>query len=785
MIRITQLIIGIVILLIFFNQVNAANLEKSKTLIAISLKQVKKILETNKHDFDYEIAYNLAWITTPKAFIVDNQQDLIFIGERDASAHSLSINDLSIAFKNIVLSSSNQSPGITIDFERDENGRPSNKWSKAKYFGHEVENTRWGKVFFESDILLKLFSINYESPRLENIPSTWDLTIHRLKCGYRQYPWIQEGSRSYFFPTHVKVILGKNNQSVSLHSVRISVMTQAPTYFQIELQRYSLPASIVQQLSSISLEELKNLSDLNLKQKFIEKIGSLLMDKSITGQFSVNEIESYKKYVLQAAQTASNNLLNEKMYVSEGNDVLDSFMKNKTHPSVVSAKLLTQHYPKIEKKFPVLQDYRHIIELLALVRSCNKMKYKIELTEWLNTIKVKHDVKTPKRIPVVEREIRGFACSYGFMGGLSTTYTLERAFAGNPSALRKVVLRYRPSSRSLYWTISTDNNLQVSTSELNKLSLIKYFSEKDKYEANKKYRSNVDLSVKNDEWSNWKYFNRPGLPKKTPEWKTSTDGDQLFEIQGEFSLGTNGELYRPDMKFGRVSVNKIVSTNYNINSRYVYKNKVEFSLNVPFNISLYQVPDEMTKQEKLPGLVDFNFVGGISNISLGAKYAITDGTYDFPYIALNFNYCTPINLDIISNEELSVGIDGWYLSLMPEATILLTNKLFLNLFTGVEFSKVKPYGSKEIKETKTSKYYGISPHWLINKKWAYSIGGNYVIINHEDVNIQKIELFVGSSSKYRISKTLIGAYLYKNEYALYWQMNLFSDALFFRKSWWF
>ncbi|MGH7455989.1 MAG: hypothetical protein ACRENG_31840, partial [bacterium] len=109
-------------------------------------------------------------------------------------------------------------PGVSID---PEGSKRDPDWHVVRYFGG-IQNTHYGRVCFEADLLLKKMAFGFEPIGLMGAPNEWDLLLDRTKSGYRQDPWVKEGGRSWFFPSLVRVAVRRG--SVVLHACKMAVM---------------------------------------------------------------------------------------------------------------------------------------------------------------------------------------------------------------------------------------------------------------------------------------------------------------------------------------------------------------------------------------------------------------------------------------------------------------------------------------------------------------------------------------------------------------------------------
>lgn len=816
-------------------------------LIAVSLKNVKKALDQGG-PFEEE-ARNLAWMTTPKSIVVDEKGDLILVGERDSTAQSLSIDDLAVACKNVELLGGENSPGVSIEPERDAKGNPKHDtdWLQVRYTGNDVENTRMGRVFFEIDVLLKLLAAGYEPLGLEGIPNEWDLDLHRIKSGYRTQPWIEESARSFFFPTHVKVVSGE--QCSYLHSVRISVLSVEKTEsFHRILKEHDIPDQVIEKLQSLTMDVVRT-SDFS---KLKDQVDKCLPDDD-------RDLARYKRRILRIAKKTMEKAQKEDEKEKRNSKTLepaDEYLKHDTSPITAFAGILTYHYHEIEDQYPVLKTYRNITGLLALLQSTKDMSISSDLKAWLDHFPVTY-VETPKKIPVVQRGIKGVAVSFQGAGGIIIHPLVYRARAGSPKAIKEMVLRYRPASDTLSWLVplGKDTNPELPISPEyeteNILSLGEYFLKQGFYqkavdlintgiegqsecnkdlltlrasayyqwgkreeaqrdikrvlqenpedaaalELNKLVARNlplsekepfVDLTVDETGWVDWDDPHIPGQPIETPGWNPSTAGSNLLEFVGELDFGGGHSLLtRPDQLYVEPP-QEIFTVSYQLSSRLALGNRFEFRVTAPFEYKLLRVP----KEDAMLPANEFESVGGLSNISLSSRFLLLKGLWNTPSLAFDIQGATPVYSQFLGEDSseapVQFGLDGWNLYLGPSSTIPLGRKFVCNLSAYLNYSDIEAGSDNEEREQETAYYFKVEPTFLLRKAWAWTVGLGLTAIKKEDGTTMNYEIFLDSATKNRISRNSVGVYVLEdNETFVYYKISFAPELLFFRKSKWF
>lgn len=358
---------AVVIILLIFTLLKArADATHSQSLACYSMNAARRMLEANEGSRP-EVA-RLGRITRPLAVVVDNIGDLILVGERDPLAPDLRLDDLVVALRTADSLEGGGCPGASIE-QKGSGSYPARLI--VRYFGG-IENTHYGKVCFEADLLLKRWAFGFEPTGMHALPNDWDLYLDRTKSGYRQEPWVKEGGRRFFFPAFVKVATSPS--SAVLHTCKIAIKAV-----------------------EIGTEE--------------------------------TEEGEEQKYELT---------------------VYDLF-----------SETITQNYDKIAQEHPVLEEFRNLTALSALMKAVRQSEPRPDIDYWLKTYHLE-PIETPKEIATVRRGVSGFAYGLSLSGGVIVCPIIYRARAGDPVAIRQLVLRSRPSLGALTWTISLKDSCDLT-----------------------------------------------------------------------------------------------------------------------------------------------------------------------------------------------------------------------------------------------------------------------------------------------------------------------------------
>lgn len=205
---------------------NAQKEEKPVRLAVFSLSAAENHLKQHGAIPD-EIRY-AGHITRVWALVLDDERNLLLIGERDPAAPCLLLEDVVVAFRTKdKISSNGDDPGVSIEPISTDSDLPL---QRVRFTGG-VENTHYGQVVFEADLLLKLLSEGYVTTGIEGFPSELDMMIDNQKANRYLDPWQEKSNRSYFFPTKVNFREDKN--AVSLTSVTMRVFNSGDTLVQL------------------------------------------------------------------------------------------------------------------------------------------------------------------------------------------------------------------------------------------------------------------------------------------------------------------------------------------------------------------------------------------------------------------------------------------------------------------------------------------------------------------------------------------------------------------------
>jgi|GEM_PF-3336750 len=201
------------------------DLEAFSHLAAYSLSGAKDAIVSGTGD-KREI-YSTGFITRVWAVLLDDQNDLIVIGERDSTLPAMQLDDVVMAIHTKDKVSSGENPGVSIEPPKLDRYSPT---QKVVYYGG-IDSTHYGTVCYEADLLLKHLSLGFELTGIEGFTSEWDLALDNDKAGRRIDPWGRSVGRSWFFPLLVRI--RQNNKCAAITAMTMQVRTDQDEELEI------------------------------------------------------------------------------------------------------------------------------------------------------------------------------------------------------------------------------------------------------------------------------------------------------------------------------------------------------------------------------------------------------------------------------------------------------------------------------------------------------------------------------------------------------------------------
>lgn len=184
-----------------------------------SMKVAAQILRENPSASSEELR-RLGFITQPVGVVVDSvNQDLILVGKQDAQLPPQYLDDFVVALRAANEFGNKESPGVSID--PDTSGR-SQQYT-VNYFGG-VENTRFGRICYEADYLLKKLALGKLPIGVNGVMSPWARELEWIKHhGQPRYDY-RSSSRVWFIPSDVYLAFSRS--SLMLYNSDVEVQYQ-------------------------------------------------------------------------------------------------------------------------------------------------------------------------------------------------------------------------------------------------------------------------------------------------------------------------------------------------------------------------------------------------------------------------------------------------------------------------------------------------------------------------------------------------------------------------------
>jgi len=296
--------------------------------------------------------------------------------------------------------------------------------------------------------------------------------------------------------------------------------------------------------------------------------------------------------------------------------------KDDESPHKLFAKAMTENYDAIAQQHPVLADFKNLMILSALMKAARELPGFPNVDYWLKAYQVEH-VPTPTQIPLIYRGVSGYAYGLSLSGGVTVHPVIYRAKAGDPVAIRELVLSARPSPQALTWSVAIDDEA-IPTSPLDaeiskaqeKLAFAQLLAARDVQHADN---------------------SRAMAPKANRHPKKN--GDNLFEIWAGLGFSYGAQLTTYPANIYLLNHHESRALNLSVVARLVRRNRFELALNLPlqFQSSTIRVP------RILPGLSDAyeGYVGGLGNAAVSTRFLLSNGSSTQPTLQASLVMVTP------------------------------------------------------------------------------------------------------------------------------------------------
>ncbi len=368
--------------------------------------------------------------------------------------------------------------------------------------------------------------------------------------------------------------------------------------------------------------------------------------------------------------------------------------------SPLYAKLISQNFEALAKQFTVLKELKNAYTLSGLFNDFLKGKPTNEMLDfWENAFEL-HTVETPLEIPTLRVHIPGLAYGYSLSGGVSAHFAYnheplpisdknftdpwtEEVLFKNPFAIREGVIKSRPNSKAVSWVIPLGFGEPKTWSK----DLLERLNKEEKVRIDSLYHKEASACVCKNAQSLYTIAKSNPSLIRASGWYPKTEGKNLFAFSGELSVNTGGrEIYDPTRIWKAASSD--LSTQIYSNLKYVYDNRYEFNLSIPYVLAL-QINEEPST---LPGIAENSTTlnSGFESPSLANRILLYSGAgkdkkWKYPQLILNNSVVFPISLkafelNISDQANLPLGEEDWISSHGLEFSMPLNQKFHLQGF---------------------------------------------------------------------------------------------------------
>lgn len=359
------------------------------SLIAFSLREAQRSLRKNPTQPDSAVI-TLGGITRLVGIVIDRESnDIILIGRKCKSLPPANIDDLVIALRARMVH--NELPMVSIDPA--ENTHITGK--QEVNFGGRIENTSFGKVFLDSDILLKKYSLEL-AQQVQGVESYKKLILNN-EINRLSQDGIIPLSIDWVDVNYISNFYGESIESETTNQARFWFNYQEPYRVRIRGDVFCI----------MSLD--------------------IVVEREV--------------------QNVYNNSNNAHEIIDDSPDIMfaNSFSTSFYH--------LSETYPVL-KEMKLLFDMTAIAE--GLNQTANVPDLQFLLHEYnVPLIPTQKDFDLIEKCAVIERS-DGKTSLVQISGGIALSVEVQWLNAGDVSYLKKFALDSRPRNRSLFWKIPLD-----------------------------------------------------------------------------------------------------------------------------------------------------------------------------------------------------------------------------------------------------------------------------------------------------------------------------------------
>jgi Tfp pilus assembly protein PilF len=211
-----RILVGLIgLLLLHVSTPLSASNNDSEEFVCFSLAAARRVFNQKMTAVPEEVE-KLGFITQPIALVVDPEtKDCIVVGKRDPKRPALYLDDLVVALRAIYVYPQAHGPGVSIEPVQ---SRDREEKHLVRYFGG-VEGTRFGRVCFDSDYLLKKIDMGLVPSGSPQVVTSWDswATSERSGKSAAAFPHFV----SFFYPVGSGAVF--DSTTVSIGAFRLAV----------------------------------------------------------------------------------------------------------------------------------------------------------------------------------------------------------------------------------------------------------------------------------------------------------------------------------------------------------------------------------------------------------------------------------------------------------------------------------------------------------------------------------------------------------------------------------
>ncbi len=515
------------------------------------------------------------------------------------------------------------------------------------------------------------------------------------------------------------------SSDMDIQKVRYTGGIEGTDYGRIVFEADLLLKLLSEGFVSSGIEGLPSETDLSIdneKDGRKKEIWESKWDRSWFFPFKVNYRSGYECVAATSLTVRVKNQSDELVRLPRGTTLPDEesirklLSEDPLRTSPLYAKLISQNFEALSKNFPVLQELKNAYALSGLFNDLLKNKPSNEmLVFWENGFELRN-IETPVEIPTLRIHIPGLAYSYGLSGGVSAQFFYntepvaspsgvfadpwtEEVLFKNPVAIRDGAIKSRPSANAVSWVIPLGFGEPKSWT----IELIEKLNLEEKARIESQYHhENKPCTCRNTQSIYSIAKSNPPLIQAFG-WNPKTEGKNLFSFSGELSVNTGGrEIYNPTRIYKAASSD--LSAQVYSNLKYVYDNKVELNLTVPYVLALQIFEQPST----LPGIADYSIKlnSGFESPSLTNRILLYSGAgknnkWKYPQLILNNAVVLPFSAKAFEfkfgdeDVNLPLGAEAWSSSHGMELSMPIGQKFHLQGF-GVYRRTWKEFQPKQL-----------------------------------------------------------------------------------------